>query len=389
MKTNFDDLMLSEFLIKTLNELKFLEATAIQQLAIPSILTGGDVVIQAQTGSGKTAAYVLPLLHQLNLQFDSSLRVLVLVPTRELAIQVCEVFRSLGRHLHPRQNVLPIVGGENIDQQINSLGLARQIIVATPGRLLELVKLKKISLHEVRFLVFDEADKILNLGFSAEINSILDLFSKGSKRQNIFVSATFPEKLKALIESVTHDFTHQKIESETHIPLEIEQRAIELTIENKGPLLRHLIISESWDHVLVFVESKKASQNVTKKLRQHGVDAEEFHGDLDQDQRNAVLTKFKNKKIRVLVATDLVCRGIDILNLSHVVNYDLPRSPNDYLHRIGRSGRAGVKGQAISFITCENDAHFRLIEKKNKITVPREQVKGFEIKHSNEEAQEL
>lgn len=381
MNNKLIDLPLSEFLIKTLKELKFSEATAIQKLAIPAILNGADLVIQAQTGSGKTAAYVLPILHQLNLQFDSNLRVLVLVPTRELAIQVSDVFKSLGRHLHPRQNVLPIVGGENIDQQLNSLGLARQIIVATPGRLLEMLKLKKISLNTIQFLVFDEADKTLSLGFSTEVNLILEQFSDITrKKQNIFVSATFPEKLKGLVEAVTHDFTHLKIENDEHIPLEIEQRAIEITIENKGPLLRHLIVTEAWDHVLVFVESKKSAQNVTRKLRQNGVEAEEFHGDLDQDQRNAVLAKFKNKKTKVLVATDLVCRGIDIVNLSHVVNYDLPRSPNDYIHRIGRSGRAGLKGQAISFITEENHAHFRLIEKKNKITVPREQIIGFEIK---------
>jgi len=374
---SFSELNLAPLLLKTLQELKFTGATAIQKMCIPTLLRGDDVVIQAQTGSGKTATFVLPLLHQLNLKFINEIQVVVLAPTRELALQISDEFKSLGRHLQPKQNTLPLIGGENIEQQINSLKLQRQIVVATPGRLLELLTLKIIHLDQVKYLVFDEADKILNLGFAGEINQILNLLPKNKKRQNIFVSATFPEKLKNLVEKVSQNFEHLKIESAEAAPAEISHRAILVQPENKGPLLRHLITEEKWELAIVFVASKKAAENVAAKLRKVHIDAAAFHGDLTQEERTLIFKRFNSKKIKILVATDLVARGVDIDDLTHVVNYDLPRSPQDYIHRIGRTGRAGKKGHAISFITADMATHFKLIEKKSKISVPREEILDF------------
>lgn len=376
----FDSLNLPDYLLRALADLSYEAPTSIQEQAIPLVLAGHDLLAEAQTGTGKTAAFALPILKQLNEQPakgpSPSVSVLVVVPTRELAQQVASAFQSYSRYAPRQVFTIALIGGESIDRQLRSLSDGVDVVVATPGRLLDIIERDGMDLAALDTLVLDEADKLLNLGFSEELHALLALLPEG--RQNLLFSATLAPKIVELSGKFTKEPVRVSIAHKEASPL-VLQRVIEVDRERRRPLLQHLIATEAWPQVLVFVASKRSARNLASKLRGTGLSAAALHGDLEQSERTLVLREFKNKKQQVLVATDLACRGIDISELSCVVNYDLPRSPNDYVHRIGRTGRAGKSGVAISFVDHDAQDHFRLIEKRARVSVKREQVDGFTL----------
>jgi superfamily II DNA/RNA helicase len=365
---------------KALVEVGFSTPTPIQEKVIPLVLERKDVLARAQTGSGKSASFVLPVLELWSSskgEGKAKIKALVLTPTRELTLQVAEAFVSLGRFLHVRPKVVSIIGGEKIGEQLYDIQQGCDIVVATSGRLLDIMSKKQINLSHVQFFILDEADKMLDLGFDQELSTILEALPK--KRQNLLFSATYPPKVQAIASKVTEHAVEVSIEEETPTVQSITQRAIEVNRENRSPLLRHLLRENNWESVLVFMANKRASDNIAQKFCNHGFVAESFHGDLDQGERNWTLNAFKERKIRILFATDIASRGLDIDNVSCVINFDLPRSTEDYIHRIGRTGRAGKEGLAISFIDHADKAHFALIEKRCRIKLAKEQIKGFEL----------
>ncbi|NDP64021.1 DEAD/DEAH box helicase [Polaromonas sp.] len=366
-------------LSRAIADMGYLAPTAVQAAAIPAILLGRDIVASAQTGSGKTAAFALPLLHQLAespVGARRRIRGLVLVPTRELAAQVGEAIVSLGKHLQQRLKVAVVFGGVSINPQMMNLRGGADIIVATPGRLIDLIDHKALTLDAVDTLVLDEADRLLDLGFGEELGRILQMLP--AQRQNLFFSATFPPAIEALAASMLREPLRIEVQAAPQAEPDIAQRAIEVDPSRRTQLLRHLVQTEKWSRVLVFVATKHAAEIVADKLRKADIEAEPFHGELSQGKRSQVLLDFKEKRVQVVVATDVAARGLDIVQLPVVVNYDLPRSSSDYTHRIGRTGRAGERGMAISFVSAGTEAHFRLIEKRQRLSVPREQVAGFE-----------
>ena len=378
---SFSSLDLPEYILNAIAELSYDKPTPIQDQAIPIILEGKDLVAEAQTGTGKTAAFALPLIKKLNELPDKKKKIsvlsLVLVPTRELAIQVATAFKNYSKFSPKKIKMISLIGGEKIEDQIYGLRTGVDVVVATPGRLLDIIKRSEIRLVELQHLVIDEADKMLDLGFSEELDALFEKLPK--VRQNLLFSATFPPKVIALSERFVEDPVKIVIESKVRTVEAISQRSIQVDKENRRPLLQKLLKEEDWDQVMVFVASKRAARNLSEKLRKNGIQAIGFHGDLDQSERFTVLKQFRNKEFKVLVSTDIAARGIDIEKLSCVVNYDLPRSPRDYVHRIGRTGRAGESGFAISFVDHETEAHFRIIENKSGKRVNREQVEGFEL----------
>ena len=366
-------------LLRAIGDKGYLVPTPIQQAAIPAILQGRDVMGSAQTGSGKTAAFALPLLQQLSYMIIGKPRrthALVLVPTRELAVQVGEAIVGFAKYLPERVKVAVVFGGVSINPQMMNLRGGADIVVATPGRLIDLIDHNALQISDVRALVLDEADRLLDLGFGEELARIIALLP--AKRQNLFFSATFPPAIEALAAGMLHDPLRVEVRAEPEGEPDITQRAIEVDAARRTQLLRHLIQTEKWSRVLVFVATKHAAEIVADKLRKVKLNAEPFHGELSQGKRQQVLMDFKAKAVQIVVATDVAARGIDIASLPVVVNYDLPRSAVDYIHRIGRTGRAGEAGSAISFVSAATQAHFRLIEKRQHISVPREQVAGFE-----------
>jgi superfamily II DNA/RNA helicase len=380
MSIPFAALGLSQDLVRSIMYAGFQQPTPVQERTIPVILKGKDVIVQAKTGTGKTASFALPVLQILQSSFQGNKKVikaLVLAPTRELAMQVAHAFKEYARPLTHTLRMITLIGGLNIDLQIRNLHHGADIAVATPGRLLDLIKRGSVNLSALDILVIDEADKMFDMGFADELNAVL----KGLpvKRQNLLFSATIPEKVIHLARTFMQDPVHIKDE-ESVLPAEhIHQRALEVNRNNRGPLLRHLIEAEKWGQTLIFVASVRDADILVVKLIKAGIKANAFHGGLTQAQRIQVFKDFKNKDFKVLVATDIAARGIDIQNLPCVVNYDLPRSPNDYIHRIGRTARAGQKGMAVSFIGHEDRAHFLLIEKRMRMRLPRESVQGFEL----------
>lgn len=360
----FTSLGLSPSLLKTLADLNYTQPYPIQQEAIPAILNGKDVLGIAPTGSGKTAGYVLPVLMNLQKSQTSKSRrvnVLVLVPTRELAVQVTEVFKVFGRELPQKIKTLAVFGGVSINPQMMDLH-GVNILVATPGRLLDLVESNAVHLSGIETLILDEADKMLNLGFQEEMNRIFDLLP--AKRQNLLFSATLSNDVNNINQILLHDPLVIKIESEIETIDLISQLAYFVPDEKRGPLLRYIIKHNDLKQVLVFTSSVYSADNVADKLRKNGIDATSIHSKKSQGARTEALDEFKSGHLRVLVATDLVSRGIDIRFLPHVINYELPRSPKDYIHRIGRTGRAESPGEAISFITPADKDHFKVIQKK-------------------------
>lgn len=375
----FSTLGLCPALVRAVSERGYLAPTAIQSAAIPAILQGQDVLGSADTGSGKTAAFVLPLLqrfHDTPRERPRQARVLMLVPTRELAAQIGESVRTLAQHMSEPVKVSVVFGGVSINPQMMGLRGGTDIVVATPGRLLDLVDHNALKLSHVATLVLDEADRLIDLGFAEELSRILALLPV--RRQNLLFSATLPPAIQGLAHDMLQAPVRIDVPSEPQTQPDITQRAIEVDANRRTQLLRHLIQQHAWARTLVFVATKFATEIVADKLRKAGIDAEPFHGQLSQGKRTQVLADFKASHIQVVVATDVAARGIDIAQLPVVVNYDLPRSADDYTHRIGRTGRAGASGLAVNFISADTEAHFRLIEKRQHIHVAREQIAGFE-----------
>jgi ATP-dependent RNA helicase RhlE len=377
---SFNALGLPETFLEILENENYKMPYPIQKQAIPVILKGQDVLGIAQTGSGKTASYVLPVLSSLNDKKgpkDRQVDVLVLVPTRELAEQVKDVFHLFEKGLSHSVKTMAVYGGVSINPQMKSL-FGISVLVATPGRLLDLVDSNAVHFDKLQTLILDEADKLLNLGFKDEMNRIFSLLPQ--KRQNLLFSATLNEKVEEIHQILLRDPVVINVApKEGHID-QISQLAYSISEEKKGPLLRHLIKDGEMKQVLVFTASTYKADNVADKLRKNGIDAQAIHGKKSQQTRKMALQDFKAGKLRVLVATDLLARGIDIEFLPHVINYELPRSPKDYVHRIGRTGRAESTGEAITLVTPEDEHHFKIIQKKMKISVDRLDGNELEVK---------
>lgn len=363
---SFLKLGLSKALTEQVSKLKYTKPTAVQNQAIPNILLGIDVLAVAKTGSGKTAAFVLPLLQileKLKKKKARFVRSLILSPTRELAEQIKDVIEQFTENLPYKINTMAVYGGVSINPQMQKMP-AVDILVATPGRLLDLLDQNAVQLSEIEVLVLDEADKMLNQGFQEQMDKIVSFLPK--KRQNLLFTATFNEKIENISSNLLSEPSIVKIEaSENDIHL-IDQKAYLVKAENKGPFLRNLIVENDFQQVLIFVSSTRSADHLAQKLNKNGIDTLAIHSKKSQGARTEALNRFKKEKTRVLVATDLLARGIDIDFLPCVINYELPRSPKDYVHRIGRTGRAENPGKAISLITIADAHHFKIIQKKMK-----------------------
>lgn len=380
---SFSTLNLSSQIQQSLDKNGFTSPTPIQSKVIPLIFQAKDIMVKAQTGTGKSASFILPLLQLLSdkkakdVYKKPKIRILVLAPTRELTLQLTQVFQDLSEFLTKKVSIVSLIGGEGIGQQLYDIQQGCDILLATSGRLLDVVSKKQMNLSYIEYLVLDEADKMLNFGFEEELDAILK--EVPSSRQNLLFSATYPKKVLDIASKVSSNFIEVSIEGEEETVESIDQRVIEVNQENRSPLLRHLIKKEGLGQVLVFMANKRATDNIAMKFKKYGFNAQSFHGDLDQEERNITIDAFKRKKINILFTTDLVSRGLDIKDIDCVVNFDLPRSPADYIHRIGRTGRAGKNGLAISFIDYENENHFKLIEKRSNIKLQRQQIEGFKL----------
>lgn len=367
---SFSSLGLSDRLLQVVSNQGFVEPYPIQKEAIPAIINKKDVLGIAKTGTGKTAGYVLPILmNQLQAKETKARHVntLVLVPTRELAMQVVDVFKLFSQGDSEIIKARAVFGGVSINPQMKGL-FGVTILVATPGRLLELIEANAVHISEVDTLVLDEADEMLKLGFKDEMDRIFALLPK--KRQNLLFSATLTEEIKSIEQLLLNDPLVIKITQDGSTADLIQQEAYFVDDEKKGPLLRLLIKSKDMQQVLVFVSSIQKANQVANKLRNNGVEAWPIHSKKSQGARTDLLTKFKHGKIRVLVTTDLLARGIDIEFLPYVINYELPRSPKDFIHRIGRTGRAESPGKALSLIIPDEVRHFKVILKKMGVYVP-------------------
>ena len=368
---SFSSLGLPKYLLKALERENYVRPYPIQEESIPALLEKRDLLGIAQTGSGKTASYVLPIL--INLEgietpSDRHPSTLVLVPTRELAIQVNDVFKKFAEAMPYRCKSLAIYGGVSVDGQMQNVRNA-SILVATPGRLLDLLDSNSVQLSAINTLVLDEADKMLNLGFKEEMDEILSFLPE--KRQNLLFSATLSPHIENVRTVLLNDPLVIKIEKKEQDIELINQTAYSVKLEQKGPLLRHLIREKNMQQVLIFTSTVHQANVVTQKLNQNNIDADAIHGKRTQRERTAALKDFKNGRLRVLVATDLLSRGIDIQFLPFVINYELPRSPKDFVHRVGRTGRAENPGEALTFVTEEDEHHFKVIQKKMKKFVDR------------------
>ncbi len=384
---SFASLGLTPALLRAVREQGYHAPTAIQSAALPPILAGADVLALAQTGSGKTAAFVLPLLQRLVASPPRpGPRALVLAPTRELAAQTAELLRNVASLLLHRPKVALAFGGVSINPQLMALRGGCDVMVATPGRLLDLIDHNGLTLAGVECLVLDEADRLLSQGFAEELQRLLALLPK--RRQSLLFSATFPAAVEALATQLLREPVRIQVEE---APPQINQRALQLDRAQRLPALRQLLKTEGWKRVLVFVASRYTADLVSDKLFAHGFKAGVLHGELSQGARRDVLEALKNGSVEVLVATDVAARGLHVEALDAVVNYELPRSAADYTHRIGRTGRAGAEGTAVSFICADSaenaESHFRLIEKRQGQRVPRERLDGFEPQAVATEAQ--
>ncbi len=419
----FSTFALNPVLLDAIRQTGYKKPSSVQQQVIPAILRGKDVLARAKTGSGKTAAFVLPLLQNLindqqsarklksldkNIKKYGNVRIVVLVPTRELAIQIREEFERFaagfkersGSNLYKGKSTekdlnlkplrcLSVYGGVKINPQMIALRGGADVLVATPGRLLDLVSQNAIRLQSVKALVVDEVDRLMKGDFAQEIDQIFKLLP--NKRQNLMFTATFPESIRKLVRRVMNEPQIINIddgEFTLSLPVEtgangvrkaaILQRVITVNHARKNDLLAHLLKENDWKQVLIFCSAKRTCDNLVRKLEKRGIKATAMHGNLQQNARARALKAFKEGTIRILIATDVAGRGVDIQQLPCVINYELPRSPNDYVHRIGRTGRAGETGLAISLISHQDYAHFKVIEKRNGLRLEREQIKGFE-----------
>jgi ATP-dependent RNA helicase RhlE len=376
----FDNLGLSADLIRTVDEEGYLEPTPVQAEAIPLILAGRDILAAAQTGTGKTAAFVLPILDRLrahaNMSFSPArhpVRVLILVPTRELAMQVDESVRTYGRTVPLRAGV--VYGGVPIEPQIKLLQSGVEILVATPGRLLDHVGQRTVNLGQVGILVLDEADRMLDMGFLPDIRRILDLLPP--RRQNLLFSATFSEEIRRLSRTILRDPATVEVAPRNSTAENVRQLVYPVDRDRKEALLAHLVRSQDLRQVLVFTRTKLAASRLASILDRQGLDAVAIHSDRTQPERTRALEGFKTGEIRVLVATDVAARGLDIEELPHVVNFELPWNPQDYIHRIGRTGRAGLSGDAISLVCIDEADLLRGVQRLLKMAIPWKVEDGF------------
>jgi ATP-dependent RNA helicase RhlE len=348
--------------------------TPVQARVIPEILTGRDVLAGAQTGTGKTAGFTLPILQRLQGGAPSrSPRVLILVPTRELAAQVNESIQSYGKYL--RQRSLVIFGGVSINPQIEALRRGTDILVATPGRLLDHAQQGTVDLSRVEIFVLDEADRMLDMGFIADIRRVIRQLPK--KRQNLLFSATYSEEMRSLAQTLLHNPVEIEVARRNAAVDAVEQRVYKVGKDQKRALLSHLIHDGDWSQVLVFTRTKHGANRLCKQLQQDGIEASAIHGNKSQSARIAALADFKNYRIRALVATEVASRGLDIKELPYVVNYELPNVPEDYVHRIGRTGRAGATGVAVSLVSPDENGLLKDIEKVTRKQVPHAAVPHF------------
>ena len=375
----FDKLLNSQ-LQKAIDKSGFTKPTPIQNKVIPLVLEKYDILARAQTGSGKSASFILPILELLSRNIKpgkAKIKVLVLAPTRELTLQLSKSFEDFSFYLSKKPKIVSLIGGESIGDQLYDIQQGCDVLVATSGRFLDVVSKKQMNLSNVEFFVLDEADKMLSFAFEEQLELILAELPP--KRQNLFFSATYPPKMQSILTKISQDYKEVGDDSEESIVETIKQRVIEVNRENRAPLIRHLLKTNKFKSVLIFMANKRASDNIAAKFRKYGLDAYSFNGDLEQEDRNITLEAFKDKKFKILFATDLASRGIDIEDIDCIINFDLPRSPSDYVHRIGRTGRAGKSGVAISLIGHEDQEHFKLIEKRAGIKIQREQLDGFEL----------
>lgn len=370
---SFESLGLSSNIISSVKKLGYLKPFPIQEQAIPVILEGKDLMGIAQTGSGKTACFVMPILEILQNQEvkkDRNIEVLILVPTRELAIQIDEVFRAFTDYLKREIRTMAVYGGVSINPQMKGM-FGVEVLIATPGRLLDLIDHNALSISGIQHLVIDEADKMFQLGFGEEMNKLFGLMPV--MKQTTLFSATLDDKVAEMKERLSINPTMIEIKKEEVTIDDIEQLAYHVSPENKGPFLRYLIKEKKVEKALIFVSSTRSADNLVEKLKKNKIKAVAIHGQKSQGARRNNLEEFKVNGAQILVATDLLGRGIHIDELPCVINYELPRSPLDYIHRIGRTGRAGEKGTAINILTDDELQHFRVIQKKmgKKVTLQR------------------
>jgi ATP-dependent RNA helicase RhlE len=377
----FDTLGLSEQLLRAIQETGYTEPTPIQAKAIPAVLEGKDIMAAAQTGTGKTAGFTLPMLQLLNnkppIQGNRA-RALILTPTRELAAQIQDSILTYGKYLRLRSTV--VFGGVNINPQMMKLRKGVDILVATPGRLLDLYQQNAIRFNDIEILVLDEADRMLDMGFINDIKKIMALLPK--KRQNLLFSATFSNEIRQLAKGVTNNPVEIDISPRNSTVELIAQKVHPVDKSRKAELLSHMIRTENWHQVLVFSRTKHGADKLVKQLNHDNIHAAAIHGNKSQPKRMKALADFKQDKIQVLVATDIASRGIDIDQLSHVVNFDLPHVPQDYVHRIGRTGRAGASGTAISLVSADEFKQLQDIERLINRKIVREEIEGFTPGHS-------
>ena len=375
----FSPLRLGRELEHAFQALGYAHPFPVQKQTIPRVLAGQDLVVQAPTGSGKTVAFLAPLLHLLGKGESgrppgNQTKALVLVPTRELAAQVRERAAELAKHLSSPLKIQAVFGGVSVNPQMLALRGGADLVIATPGRLLELVRNNALSLVGLQHLVIDEADKLLELGFRDEMQDLLGQLP--ARRQTLMFSATMNTAVEEVIQLFLKAPQRLQVEAALELAVAIEERACLVSQEHKGPVLRELLTRETWPQVLVFVASGRRADNVVRKLGNSGIRALSLHGDKSMSARTDALDQFRDGRLRILVATDLIARGIDISGLACVINYDLPRSPKDYTHRIGRTGRAGLTGVAISLVGPDEEAHLAVIEKKVRRRFLREVGKG-------------
>ncbi len=375
---SFATLGLSEEILRAISERGYTEPTPIQAQAIPVVLSGRDLLAGAQTGTGKTAGFTLPILQRLSVAKPAAgkapIRVLVLVPTRELAAQVEESVREYGKYL--KVNSMTMIGGVNINPQITRLKGRVDILVATPGRLLDHVQQKTVMLSGVEILVLDEADRMLDMGFIRDIRKILALLPK--QRQNLLFSATFSDEIKTLADGLLNNPALVEVSRRNTTAEFITQKIYPVDRERKKDLLAKLIKENNWFQVLVFTRTKHGANNLAEYLAKQGIPSLAIHGNKSQAARTRALSEFKSGKLQVLCATDIAARGIDIIELPHVVNFELPNVAEDYVHRIGRTGRAGNEGEAISLVCVDEHKLLKAIERLTRFEIPVVQTPGFE-----------
>jgi len=375
---SFSSLGLSDALLQAIADSGYATPTPIQEKAIPAVLSGHDLLAAAQTGTGKTAGFTLPILQllaQTAYGANRPVRALILTPTRELAAQVAESVLKYGAHQDPRLKSEVVFGGVKINPQMLRLRGGVDILTATPGRLLDLVSQNAVKLNKVEILVLDEADRMLDMGFIKDIRKILSLLPK--HRQNLLFSATFSADIRKLTGDLLVNPLKIEVAVENATADTIDQIVYTVNKSSKAALLTHLVKTNNWQQVLVFTSTKHGANKLTEKLNSAEIKAAAIHGNKSQGARTSALAGFKQGEIRVLVATDVAARGIDISLLPHVVNFELPRSSSDYVHRIGRTGRAGQNGQAVSLVSEDEYHALRLVEKLIGAKIPREQIGGF------------